>query len=290
MSLYAQHLFMYLLTCEHINISGVFELPDVYICFESKLNIEQLQQAKKELEGLDKVKFKDGWVFVVNAQKNNKYRNAPDNEKVYEKEIQQVPKNILDYFDTTSTHRGSTVDSSVETSVNNSDTSVDSSVNTSVHTTGYSSYNSELITHNQEIINNNSELRNNNSELITQEPDLKKPTKRRKKFENETVEPPPELLELVGVYNEVFNGNTSSTEGFLENYLFWRTKHDHQKIIAAIRNAINDQFWRDKLTLTKLFRKRNPRGEKVDYIEDLANRQSDRPPNVIGTSNRLAIC
>lgn len=98
LSLYGQHLFLYLLTSEHINISGIFELPDDYISLESKLTPEQLQQAKIELSNLNKVLFSDGWVKVVNAEKNNKYRNSPSNETAYQREIERVPKHILDLF------------------------------------------------------------------------------------------------------------------------------------------------------------------------------------------------
>ena len=52
LSLEAQHLFMYLLTCEHINICGIFELPDPYILLESKLTQEQLDKAKRNYKTL----------------------------------------------------------------------------------------------------------------------------------------------------------------------------------------------------------------------------------------------
>lgn len=120
LSLFGQHLFMFLLTSEHINISGIFELPDDYICLESKLSPDQLEIAKKELITLKKVLFFDGWIKVVNAEKNNQYRNSPKNEAAYQREISQVPQRILEYFDS----------------------SIDTSIDSSMHTT-----------HNPEIIN-----------------------------------------------------------------------------------------------------------------------------------------
>jgi len=69
LSLEAQHLFIYLITSEHINICGMFELPDPYIILESKLNQQQLDNAKKELQRSGKVIFEDSWVFVVNARR-----------------------------------------------------------------------------------------------------------------------------------------------------------------------------------------------------------------------------
>ena len=49
LSLEAQHLFIYLLTCEHINICGIFELPDPYIILESKLTPRTIRQGKERV-------------------------------------------------------------------------------------------------------------------------------------------------------------------------------------------------------------------------------------------------
>ncbi len=120
----AQNLFMYLLTCQYINISGIFELPDRKIIFEHKCTEKQLQKAKEELFDLGLCKFKDNWVFIINAEKNNKYRNSESNEVAYNKELERVPSDILDYF------------------------------NSTVHSTVHSTYNKEIINNKQEIINN----------------------------------------------------------------------------------------------------------------------------------------
>jgi hypothetical protein len=111
LTLHAQHLFIYLLTCEQINICGMFELPDPYIMFESKLDKEQLDQAKRELEEAKKVIFKDSWVFVINARKNNNYEKSPDNYTAMLREIGRIPKDILEFFNGYSPY--SSVDSSV---------------------------------------------------------------------------------------------------------------------------------------------------------------------------------
>jgi hypothetical protein len=46
-------------------------------------------------------KFQDGWIFVVNAEKNNKYRNSPNNEIAYEIELSRVPQDVLGFFNST---------------------------------------------------------------------------------------------------------------------------------------------------------------------------------------------
>lgn len=227
LTLFAQHLFLYLLTSEHINISGIFELPDDYICLEAKLTPKQLEDAKKELSSLNKVLFFDGWVKVVNAEKNNKYRNSPKNETAYQREIERIPARVLEYFNSSM------------------DTSIDSSIDT---------------THKPETRNQKSEIEGVKGEILEKQ-DLK-------------------LKEIVIFYNEVFGKNVSSVSGFEKNYQYWITVHNIEKIKQAIQSARNDKFWKDKLTLQILFRKKNPRGEDVDYIEDLSNRTSGVSGNI----------
>ncbi|KUK77200.1 MAG: Uncharacterized protein XD93_0481 [candidate division WS6 bacterium 34_10] len=81
-----------------------------------------------------------------------------------------------------------------------------------------------------------------------------------------------QLKEIVSFYNELFDKNISSTKGFEKNYDFWKEIHGIEKIRKALENARKDKFWKDKMTLTILFRRKNPNGEPVDYIEDLSNR------------------
>lgn len=89
-----------------------------------------------------------------------------------------------------------------------------------------------------------------------------------------------ELPELLSFYNEVFQTNLTSTKGFENNYLYWRDVHDIEKIKTAIENARRDKFWHDKMTLAILFRKKNQRGENVDWIQDLAGRVTQNQGNI----------
>lgn len=126
-----QHFFLYLLTCEHINISGIFELPDDYICLEIKLFPEELSESKRILELYNRAFFKDGWIYIVNAEKNNNYRKSPKNEIAYQREVSRIPKGIFSYFEV----RKLAI----------SDTSIDSSIDTT--------YKSEIRNHKSETIN-----------------------------------------------------------------------------------------------------------------------------------------
>jgi hypothetical protein len=81
-----------------------------------------------------------------------------------------------------------------------------------------------------------------------------------------------DLNTIVGTYNQRFNKNLTSTKGFEKNYIYWKDIHSTKKILKAVENASKDKFWKDKMTLTILFRKKNSNGEAVDYIEDLSSR------------------
>lgn len=93
----AKLLWQYLLTNERINISGVYELSDREIVFDTSIDTSMLPSLKKELS--DKALFLDGWVRILNVERYNKYRNSPLNELAYYKELSYVPDNVRDFFD-----------------------------------------------------------------------------------------------------------------------------------------------------------------------------------------------
>jgi hypothetical protein len=88
-----------------------------------------------------------------------------------------------------------------------------------------------------------------------------------------------DLERIVAHFNATFKTSVKSQAGFKANYLHWAKIHDRDKIMRAISNARDDPFWRDALTPTILFRRKNKNKEDVDYIEDFANRNRGRPEN-----------
>lgn len=130
----AKLLFMYLITCPFINISGVFEISDAQIRFHTGFTPKELEDAKQELITWDRVRFCKGWIRIVNAMKWNNYTNSSSNETAYEREINTVPSDVLDCLT-----------SSVESTP---DSSVESTAKT------------VTINKKQEIINNKSEIKN----------------------------------------------------------------------------------------------------------------------------------
>jgi DNA-binding Lrp family transcriptional regulator len=99
-----------------------------------------------------------------------------------------------------------------------------------------------------------------------------------------------ELSEVVGFYNQIFGKSITSTKGFEKNYRYWREIHDLEVIKKAIVSASVDKFWREAMTLTVLFRKKNKNGEDVDYISDLSSREvTTAQANTYGKKTTLTI-
>lgn len=116
---------MYLLTCQYINISGVFQLSENKIKFEAKFTDIQFNNAKKLLEENNRAYFYKGWVYVVKARKNNNYEKSNLNVICCNNEIERVPIDVIEYFrkvsDTTihttidSTHKPKPINNNPET-------------------------------------------------------------------------------------------------------------------------------------------------------------------------------
>lgn len=99
-------IFLYLITCPDITISGVFELPDRKIMFDTNTTSSEVEQAKKDLS--EKIIFYEGWIYVKNVDKFNSYK-GPKNETAREKELTYAPKKLIGYI------RG--IDTSIDTSI-----------------------------------------------------------------------------------------------------------------------------------------------------------------------------
>lgn len=107
-------IYLYLLTCPENNLSGVFELPDKFICIFTNTTNAELEQAKKDFEG--KVSFYNGWVKLHNTDRYQNFTGAK-NEIAKEKELKLVPPEVLN---TLSIGYRSSIDTLSNNSSNNS--------------------------------------------------------------------------------------------------------------------------------------------------------------------------
>jgi len=88
----AKFLWLYLLTNDKINISGIYELTDRELEFDMGFQISE--KTKGELK--PKAIFCMGWVFIPNIEKYNSYRNSPKNQVAFIKEIECIPRVVID--------------------------------------------------------------------------------------------------------------------------------------------------------------------------------------------------
>ena len=97
----SRYVFMYLLTCPAINMSGIFQISDKKIAFETGLSDEDVMIAKEELSEHKKVLFHEGWIYIVNAFKNCKVWKSPMCWDAWEEEWSKVSQAIREHFNTT---------------------------------------------------------------------------------------------------------------------------------------------------------------------------------------------
>ncbi len=109
----AKYLWLYLLTNEKINISGIYELSDREILFDTSINQQDLEKIKSSLS--PKAVFFDGWVKICNVERYNKYRNSPLNQVAYKNELSYVPLLVKDKFEI---ENDTSIDTSIYTPIN----------------------------------------------------------------------------------------------------------------------------------------------------------------------------
>lgn len=96
-----RYLFIYLLTNEHTNIAGIYELPVGSMAYESGLDERDLQNAMlKRLE--PKVYYIDGWVIICNFPKHQDYEKSPKIRAGIETCLKDIPDRVLKGIDTLS--------------------------------------------------------------------------------------------------------------------------------------------------------------------------------------------
>lgn len=90
-------LFIYLMTNSLIGLTGIYELSDRRIRFDTGIDQDELEKAKQLFENAGKVAFIDSWVYVVNSQKYGGYTSPKLNDPI-KRELANIPVKILKAF------------------------------------------------------------------------------------------------------------------------------------------------------------------------------------------------
>ena len=89
-------LFLYFITNQYTNISGIYELPLKQIAMDTGIDRDNLEKVfLPRLAIANKIYYADGWIKVVNFQKWQNTKSVTV-QKGIENEIAMVPKNVLD--------------------------------------------------------------------------------------------------------------------------------------------------------------------------------------------------
>ena len=86
-------LFIYLLSNERIELTGAYEVPLRYIAMETGLTLAEVEKGFSEIES--KIKYKDGYVVVLNSQKYQDYSRGSSHQKnAFDREYENLPEEV----------------------------------------------------------------------------------------------------------------------------------------------------------------------------------------------------
>lgn len=95
-------LFLFFLTNEKVNLSGIYQCPDFYtLSLFPQLNQDKLNKIKEKLAEDKKLLFCEDWVYITNAQKFNDFHKSAMTLKPLLKELTLIPLRVYSYFNDT---------------------------------------------------------------------------------------------------------------------------------------------------------------------------------------------
>ena len=93
-------LFLYLLTCPFIELTGIFKFPRQHVILETGLIETDLQKALIDLEKIKKAFLYKEWIYIPKTEKHNNFSAGHWTGKGFERELDEVPKDIFKHFNT----------------------------------------------------------------------------------------------------------------------------------------------------------------------------------------------
>src|SRR3990167_2001044 len=90
-----RYLFLYLITNDHANISGMYELPLKHIAVETGIGVGAIAKSLERLQG--KIFYVEGWIYIKNFVKYQASK-SDDIQKAIVQERGRVPEGVLSAF------------------------------------------------------------------------------------------------------------------------------------------------------------------------------------------------
>lgn len=109
-----RYLFLYLITNDHINLAGVYEISLRTISYETGIEQEELLRMFKRLE--PKIRYIDSWVILKNSIKNQNY-HSPKIKANIEFVLSGCPPDLMDYVEWPKDYGRAKPDGSMQTSL-----------------------------------------------------------------------------------------------------------------------------------------------------------------------------
>lgn len=94
-------------------------------------------------------------------------------------------------------------------------------------------------------------------------------------------------INFINQWNEILKNKYKSSEPIVSNLSYWLQTYSMDEIKTAISKISSHPFWKDKMTPTMLLRRKNPRGEAVDYIGELLNLKQSKEKDTRNMSERM---
>lgn len=87
-------LFIYFFSNQRIGHTGIYELPERVVLFETQITKKYYSQVKTKFQSAKKIYFYKDWLYVPNASIYGGYKGEK-NKTAYNKEKKNIPINVL---------------------------------------------------------------------------------------------------------------------------------------------------------------------------------------------------
>ena len=91
-------LFLYLITCPFIELTGIFRFPRQHVLLETGLNDNELKKALIDLEKIKKAFLFKEWIYIPKTEKHNSFSLGHWTGKGFKRELSEIPKDIYNQF------------------------------------------------------------------------------------------------------------------------------------------------------------------------------------------------